>query len=213
MLLGVGAAVSLLVGFFQWREKERLAAENLDLRSMTEVATAAPSTAPQTIDKGVTEAERGELLRLRSEVTQLQEKRKELEKLRSEVAAAKAENARLSALQVAAIESKEPAFVDKGSWHFAGYSSPETALQSVIYSVASGDMAAVLASLTPKQQEQIEADIKKRSKEAVTSEMRKEVDGMSGFRILGREASSTDERVKLSVEIYKLDGTKEHESM
>jgi len=216
-LFGSVAAASLVVGFLQWREGKQLAAENAQLRSTVEAAQTpeSPTTAKEVDpEKDSAASEKLELLKLRNEVRQLRESAKELERLRGEVAAAKAENGRLKTAQPSNVATPTNAlgFVGKEGWRFAGYSSPETTVQSLLYSMATGDFDAFIAGVAPADRETFlkEDDL---TKEKFAAESTQGTDKIAGYRILGREASSTDEKVVLSVEVLEVNGKSKPQSM
>jgi hypothetical protein len=192
-------------------------AENAQLRSTVEATqTDERPSAAKEVDpaKDGAAAEKLELLKLRNEVRQLRENAKELERLRAELAAAKAESSRLRTAQTSngSTATNAPGFVARESWRFAGYSSPEAAVQSLIYSGAMGDFDAFLASLAPEQREELMKDASL-TKEKFTAAMKQQTDKLAGYRIVGREASSTDEKVVLTVEFIEIDGKTKREPM
>ena len=208
---------SLVVGFLQWRERKQLAVENAQLRSAVDTAQMAesPSTAKEIDPENDTAAaEKLELLKLRNDVRQLRETAKELERLRAELAAAKAETSRLRTAQTSngSTATNAAGFVAKESWRFAGYSSPEAAVQSLIYSAATGNMDGFLASLAPEEREELIKDANL-TKEAFAAGMKEHTDKLAGFRIVSREASPTDDRVLLTVEFIEVDGKTKREPM
>jgi hypothetical protein len=216
-LLGLVAAASLVVGYLQWKEKERLASENAQLRSALEpTQTASSSTPAQKIDPETTTAataEKLELLRLRNEVRQLREGAKELEKLRAEEAALKLENSRLRTAQggTESTTTNAPGLVARQDWRFAGYSSPETTIQSQLYSMAAGDFDGFLEALAPADRESFmkEDDM---TREKFAAKAAKGSDNIAGYRILGR-VSSTDEKVVLAIEILEVGGKSKQQAM
>jgi hypothetical protein len=217
-LVGLVAAASLVVGYLQWKEKDRLASENAQLRSALEPAQSADSSTPaQKIDPETTAAataEKLELLRLRNEVRQLREGAKELEKLRAEEAALKLENSRLRTAQAGgeSTTTNAPGLVAKQDWRFAGYSSPETTLQSWSYSMATGDLDGFLEALAPADRESfMKKNDMTKAKEKFAAEA-KGSDNIAGYRILGR-VSSTDEKVVLAIEILGVDGKSKQQAM
>jgi hypothetical protein len=213
-LFGLVEAASLVVGYLQWREKQRLVAENAQLRSAAEAAQTVenPSAAKEVDPEKNGEAtEKLELLKLRNEVRQLRESAKELERLRAELAAAKAENSRLRTAQSSngSTATNAPGLVARESWRFAGY-SPEATLQSLIYLGAMGDFDGFLASLAPEQREEFMKDASL-SREKFTAAMKEQTDKLAGYRIVDREASFRDGKVVLSVEFIEVDGKTKRE--
>ena len=207
-LLGLVAAASLVVGYLQWREKERLTAENAQLRSTLEPAQAAsPSPPPDKINPetdAAAAADKLELFRLRNEVRQLREGAKELERLRTEQAGLKLENSRLR-MPGESTPTNAPGLIAKQDWRFVGYSSPEATLQSLSYSMANGDYDGFIAALAPLDRETFIAD-SQMTKEKFALEAAQGAEKMAGYRILGRNPSSTDEKVILAIEVLEANG-------
>jgi hypothetical protein len=209
-LFGLVAAASLVVGFLQWREKERLVAENAQLRSAVElVPIESTSPPPQEVDpdKNSAAADKLELLRLRNEVRQLRESAKELEKLRAELSTTRGENSRLRTTQAqgGVTGTNGPGFLAKESWTFAGYSTPEAALQSWLYSTANGDLANSVASLVPEQQPELKEGNETLTPEKFALDAKKGAERLAGFEIVGRESPSADD-VVLVVRVHDVNG-------
>ena len=215
----LGVAALLVVGFLEWRQRKQLVAENAQLRSAIEAAQTAqsPSTAKEgDPEKDGVAAEKLELLRLRNEVSQLRESAKDLERLRAELAAAKAETSRLRTAESSSVSpaanAPGPGLVAKQDWRFTGYSSPETTLQSLLYSMGTGDFDAFMAGHAPAARESFlkESDL---TKEKFAAESTQEMEKIVGYRIVRREPSSTDEKVVLSFEVLEVDGKSKQQSM
>jgi hypothetical protein len=209
-LLGFVAAASLLVAFLQWREKERLAAETAQLRSALEPAEAtSPAPPPRKIDSetDAAAADKLELLRLRNEVRQLREGAKELEKLRAELAASRVENSKLRAGQAGgqSPSANAPGLVTRQDWRFAGYGSPEATVQSYLSAMASGDFDGFAAAFAPADRELFMKDTEM-TKEKFAAKAAQGADQIAGYRILGRDPASTDEKVLLAIELLDVNG-------
>lgn len=90
-----------------------------------------------------------ELMKLRGEVGVLRQQTNELEKLR-------VENKRLKAIPESQPAKSAPVVSQndfpKSSWAFAGYATPENALQTWVWALDKGDKKMILASLTADQQ-------------------------------------------------------------
>jgi RNA polymerase sigma factor (sigma-70 family) len=83
---------------------------------------------------------------------------------------------------VAAGETEFP----KSSWHFAGYSSPESVFMSCMWAVNNGDTNTLLASVSPSERERmIQGPI-------ITAETRKSYAQMTGYRIVDEQVMSED---------------------
>jgi hypothetical protein len=206
---GVLAAACLVLTLAQWRDNARIAAENAQLRSMMEKTSIdAPATAVAEVETEKTAAaaaDNRELLQLRNEAARLREKTKDLQELRTELAAANAENRRWRAGSELRPPSgtNAPGFLPRENWSFAGYSTPESTVQSFFYSVGSGDLETHLASLSPKRREAFLAQPKPPSAEDLIAKSKR----IAGFRILGREPSPKDRIVVLGIEITYTDGS------
>ncbi len=85
-----------------------------------------------------------ELLRLRGEVGKLREKLKEASKPQNPTRVSHADGATPSSFPEAHPEDVIP----RESWQFAGYATPESALQSTLWALSKGDADNVLNSLT-----------------------------------------------------------------
>jgi hypothetical protein len=107
-------------------------------------------------------------------------------------------------------------FVGRDSWHFAGYNSPEAAVQSLIFSGAAGDFDTFLASLASAHREKL---LKRPpgspplTKEEFTEAMKRKTEKLVGYRIAGREPTATADKVLLSVEFIDVDGKRKQEPM
>jgi RNA polymerase sigma factor (sigma-70 family) len=91
---------------------------------------------------------------------------------------------------VAAGETEFP----KSSWHFAGYSSPESVFMSCMWAVNNGDTNTLLASVSPTEQERLN-----RGREIITAGDRESYAQMTGYRIVDKQIISED-KVVLAVE-------------
>jgi len=210
-LLALFAAGALVVGYFQWREKERLAAENSQLRSVLQTAAGPPPPA-QKIEhetNAAAVAEKLELLRLRNEVRQLRKSAMELEKLRSQQAALKLEDARLKTAGQAP-STNAPGLIARQDWRFAGYTSPEATLQTLSYSMAAGDFDGFVAGIAPAEREPF---MKETEREKFATDATKGVEKMAGYRILGRDPLSNDEQIVLAVELFEANGTSKQQPL
>ena len=150
---------------------------------------------------GLSQEEFSELLRLRGTVGQLRQKVAEIEKLRAanqQLLASKSGKKTLSDPDLADGRSGTE-FWAKDQLAFAGYGSPEAALKTALSAMNGGDMKAVLASMTPEARALLEKEREKDGKSE--ADMEADFKGMaesltstpSGFRVLGREAKSSDE--------------------
>jgi hypothetical protein len=85
----------------------------------------------------------------------------------------------------------------KASWAFAGFGTPEDALQTVMWARREGDFKSVLASLTPSFVEQAQKAWGDKFEEELKTELPGNLDRISDCRILKKEVVS-DSEVKLT---------------
>src|SRR5436190_969933 len=140
------------VGYFQWKTITDLRRENHDLKIKSEQAKGSAEAnfdrKLANLDKEVDQlrVQVKELARLRNEVQQLRKATNEVAKLRLEnqkLKDAKPNNSPASN----PIPAKQGALVPKENWTFAGYATPESAVQSAIWAMSQGDPKTFLASL------------------------------------------------------------------
>jgi hypothetical protein len=139
-----------------------------------------------------------ELLRLRGEVGSARQQASELKKLQ-------VENRRLRAAASAgqgkagSADAKTEELdirLAKAEWAFAGYGTPEAALQSLLWARREGDFQSVLGSLTPAFLEQAEKTWGDRLQEQLKSELPGDFERVANCRISKKEVISENE-VKL----------------
>jgi hypothetical protein len=78
----------------------------------------------------------------------------------------------------------------KASWHFAGYSNPESAFESCMWAVANGDVKTLLAGLAPGMHENLAG---KPDDEIITQKDRADFAQMTGYQILQMRVLSENE--------------------
>ena len=91
---------------------------------------------------------------------------------------------------IAAGETEFP----KASWHFAGYSSPESVFMSCMWAVNNDDTNALLASVSPSEQKRLN-----RGQEIISDADRESYAQMTGYRIVDKQIVSED-KVVLAIE-------------
>jgi hypothetical protein len=143
-----------------------------------------------------------ELTKLRDEATRLRQQAGELQELRTQ-------NGQLrSALQgsqgrptaaPATVPDKPPlAVYPKAAWAFAGYATPEAALQSFLWANANGDIDTMLTCLTADAQKQIAKSIGDKPASEVAETMKNKMTEYTEFRLLSKNAIS-DTEVELGI--------------
>lgn len=127
----------------------------------------------------------------------------ELQRLRAEAGAQKAEiqklQTQLAAAAVVPIHLEYPAtlsFVDipKGEWAFAGYDTPEAALQSMLWATLQGDADGVRASITPAEQaRRLAGEWKDKTDSEIADQGVQRLAKATGFQILNTQMFSENE--------------------
>ena len=195
VVAGVGTTLVL-----QHQAQNRLRDENASLRAQIEQLNQAAENqrSANAADRAGANAalsrdEQSELLRRRGEVGTLRNQQKTVAKL-------EVENQQLRAARNAAVASQsepEPATQDyypRASLAFAGYADPEAAFQTTVWAITAGDIKTALGSYTPELQAQMQkALLEGRSESEILAQFNKEMNGVTGFRILKREAISDEE--------------------
>jgi hypothetical protein len=209
-ILGCVSAI-LLAGTTLWwvsqyQSKLKLREENQALREQVEQLAvqnerASNATAQAVSSQSLTKNQLGELLRLRGEVGRLRKETQELAKLREENQQLRA--AMTASQSVYASELRPgPDYWPKDSWVFAGYATPESTLQSLLWLASKRDIRSFLASTTGEAQKHLEDDLKQKSEAEVAAELAQETEKLSSCRLLDKEYLSND-AVRLTV---RMDG-------
>ena len=147
----MAVAVFAVLCVVQYRTATRLQEENALLRHQLEdVRLASSRTSGESEDANkLTQAQFSELLRLRAEVMQLREQTNAIAKLREE-------NEKLQTRGSVSTNATEQAatalplggdILDKESWAFTGYGTPERAMQSLLWAFSQTNKEAFLAGV------------------------------------------------------------------
>jgi hypothetical protein len=139
-----------------------------------------------------------ELLRLRGEVGQLRQQASEAKQLQAEIRRLQT-SANAGHGKSDTANSKEEDLdiqLPKVSWAFAGYSTPEAALQTLLWARREGDFNSVLASLTPGFVEQAQKAWGDKVEQEVKAELPGDLDRVTNCRI-SKKAVLSDDEVKL----------------
>jgi RNA polymerase sigma factor (sigma-70 family) len=78
----------------------------------------------------------------------------------------------------------------KTSWHFAGYTSPESVFMSCMWAVSNGDTNTLLASVSPSENQRL-----LRGHQIITASDRDSFARMTGYRIVDKQVVSDDKVV------------------
>ncbi len=110
-------------------------------------------------------------MRLRNESGQLRIARQELDALRAKLAAAQREAETALATSIVTTHPPPPGSepLPKESWAFAGYGSPEAALESFAWSMAKGDVNTWLQSMAPEVRQQVAKQFEGKTQEEISA--------------------------------------------
>ena len=185
-------------------EMSQLAAENERLSNLV-----AQATSTQARPNGPSR----ELLRLRGEVGWLRRQSQEAEQLRQEnqrlrTEAAGQKTPATDATAGAASQTNMP----RESWVFAGYATPEAALQSMIWAISSGDVKTFRSSLTEEGKQEFQREKQGQLESDLAAEGVEVLGKFTAFRVDGRDYRS-EGTVILTVSMVRPDGTPQTEKM
>ena len=140
------------------------------------------------------EAQLAELAKLRDEVEKLRHRTNDLQTMKAELRRLRVElsNARSVIASNAPPDVPAADIFPRDSWAFAGYDTPESAIESVNWAISQGDENTYMASLAPELQDAMQSQLADGSF-ADTGPL--EMGNATGFRILSRETVSDNERI------------------
>jgi hypothetical protein len=151
-----------------------LAAENERLSNL--VAQASSS-------RSLSEDQMRELLRLRAEVAALRQQGK---------APASSPNENRQAPTSAESADSSTNYWPRASWAFAGYASPNAALQSSLWAASKGDIKTLLGSFTGDAQKIAETLLSTNSDSAVAAAVMDQLVGFKSLRVINSEVRDED---------------------
>jgi|ERR1017187_10398926 cell division protein FtsB len=134
--------------FAQQRELENLRAEQQRLQTEIQSPAAAPVQTASPESRPAVSAPSSELLRLRSQVSQLTQRKRELASLPVENERLRAQVATRST-NIAAGIVLPPGYIRKSQAQFVGYNTPEDTLQSFLWALQNRDTNSLLQALGP----------------------------------------------------------------
>jgi hypothetical protein len=194
---------SLAAAYVGWQKVGALRAENEALRAenqaLKEQGAASAETQSKQHDQELQrlQAETQEIQKLRNEVSQLRAGAKETEKLRAEnqqLRTAANSNAVTASVSPGTPTPTGPSDqFPKQSWAFAGYSTPEAALVSAIWSMREGNPKTYLDSLSPEEQVRMAKTWENKSEAEIAAKHQQDVASITGMRILDRQTVSPNE--------------------
>lgn len=207
-LLGA-SAVLLLAGC--GGDVKQLQQANASLRAEVEAlrARSVEAEAARATDSKRSQTDAQDMARLRGEVTQLRTTAKDAEKLRTENQQLRGENQKLRGAATAANTqptqpTQQPGTFPRESWTLAGYTSPEAALVSAIWSMQQGNPKQYFESLTPEEQLRMAKVWEGKSQEEIAAKHQDDTSKITGMKVLSQQAVSADE-VQMSVYIEGVD--------
>jgi hypothetical protein len=140
------------------------------------------------------DAQLAELAKLRDEVELLRHRTNDLQTMKVELRRLRAELSSARSTMASNAPPDVPAgdIFPKDSWKFAGYDTPESAVESVTWAISQGDEDTYMAGLAPELQDEMESQLADGS----FSELGPLVLGnAAGYRILDRQTISDSERI------------------
>ena len=194
-----GVAIWLVVGH---QDRLRLREENKTLRQqLAQMASLGAENerlsnlvSEVSRPRSVSDDQLGELLRLRGELGVLREQSKELEALRN--ANRKVSTPLDSSLKA---QSAAPAgaaatadYWPREAWVFAGYASPDAALQSSFWASNQGDVKTFLGGIEGEILQKVQKDSEGKSEDELSAKAIAEVASLKSVRILNREVRAED---------------------
>ncbi|MCI0747738.1 MAG: hypothetical protein L0Y58_20215 [Verrucomicrobia subdivision 3 bacterium] len=202
------ASVILIIGLvcglvFQHLQQRRLKAQNQQLATQIENLNARIAAQDAAVQRGEQKIEQDqtELLRLRNQAAQLRAATNELNDLRLKHEQLAAENQRMRAGQAIAPGTAsgqagaDPFLFVRDSWKFAGFATPESTLESVVFAMSQGDHRAMLSAVTPEEAARMSREFEGKSDEQISRDTRRQLSKISSYRILERKELSPDEVV------------------
>ena len=144
--------------------------------------------------QSLTDDQLRELLRLRGEAGVLREQRQELETLREENRRVRAAlESRLKAQSAGAAGTAATAdYWPRDSWAFAGYASPEAALQTFFWAVSTGELETALSGTTGEIQEMGEKEKEGKSEGEASAKAIADFATYKSVDVLDREVQADD---------------------
>ena len=185
-------------------ENEALRAEIAALK-----ARAAEADAVRETDSKRAQTDAQDVARLRGELTQLRTSAKDAEKLRAENQQLRNDNQNLRGAATATATPAAPAApatqtpqqgsaYPRESWSFAGYTSPDAALVSAIWSMQQGNPKQYFESLTPEEQLRMTKAWEGKTPEEIAAKHQTDTAPITGMKVTARQLVSPDE-VQMSV--------------
>ena len=135
-----------------------------------------------------------ELQRLRAEAGALRQLTNELERARNENAEAHAVLDRYLASEMAPKVATAD-FWPRDSWNFAGYASPDDTLRSSLWASNTGNLKALLDSMTGEFRQMMEKNFEGKSADEAAIRVMDEVTNLKSVQVMNRDFQSDDTAV------------------
>jgi hypothetical protein len=142
-----------------------------------------------------------ELLKLRGEATMLRNQVNKLSQAQISNQQPKARNTEPSTPSTQNQATEFP----KATWNFAGYATPEAALQTWTWAYSKGDQKIMLESLSSEEKSKYEAEFAKTTQNQYAAECERASSMCRGYQIVDRHVRS-DSEIDVAIVITTTDG-------
>jgi hypothetical protein len=197
----MAVAIGLLSPIWMQRKsEEQLTHANASLRKELAVLTAenerlARSLSEATASLALSKDRLSELMKLRGEVTKLRDNLKQAQTPK----AAPIEQDPPAPMEVVEPVASAPVIaIPREAWAFAGYDTPEAALQSVVWAMSQGNFESFLRSLTSEAAAAARQNMEGKSPAEISGMLTQETQGLAALR-LDRKRDETDSEVTFVV--------------
>jgi uncharacterized protein YdcH (DUF465 family) len=214
LIFGLLGTVGLALVALQHQQLGRLRAENATLASAAAEANQLKADLAQSSGTEAQDAdeiarlreENHDLLKLRNEVNQLRDARAQFEKV-------SAENQRLQAQVRTAANSNakqapmQPILIRVESLYDRGLSTPENAVQTILWAERSGNVEELSRCVTPKRWSQVYDSVPEQDRQRFIDNLRHNLDQIISIEIVARrELDATT--VQLGIQVHRRDDPK-----
>ncbi len=198
-LLAAGCLVAVAAVLGQHSQIARLSAEAQRVRQERMAAPAAPPAAQPEPGDRLSDAEEGQLLILRSQVTMLLARRRELasvraenDQLRSQLAAS-----RTNAAAGGVSFTLPPGYIRRSEAQYVGFAAPEATLQSRLWATQNQDSNLLLQAFTPQVAEHLRNELERLGAKGFFQRQATELPGF----LIKQQTAQPDGTLELEVEI------------
>jgi len=193
IVIGLALAAGLVVQTIRYsrlrKVNQQLDSRLAELQVAAREQSAAPAASPAMTEEGHIE-----LLRLRNQAAQLRTATSELQQLRAQASQGRAARG-TGAASNTATDGAAGDMVSREALGFAGYATPDAALQSTLFAMTQGDHNAFLASLSPEEALRVAKQSEGKTPEQMSEKWRRDTGEMTSYRILDRDEVSSEEMV------------------